>query len=128
MTNNKELISVINLFEKEYEGKEVNVVTDNEYYGMTLKIKGGQLINKRDGNPLSASSELLFKTKVKLHFLEAYKAGKKVKIVHQGEEHLFNTNQINKNEFSIINFLSSVHLIEVITMDELLYGDFYIIE
>lgn len=37
MTNNKELIPVINLFEKDYEGKEFNVVTDNNYYGMTLK-------------------------------------------------------------------------------------------
>jgi len=138
MTNNKELISVINLFEKDYEGKEFNVVTDNNYYGMTLKIKDGQLINKRSGEPLSVSHELLFKTRVKLQetqkkvslhdFLEAYKAGKKVKVVYQGSEHPFNTNQFEKSEAFLPNLLSSIGLIEAITMDELLYGDFYIIE
>lgn len=149
--NTKKPIRVMELFNlgKEYQGKEFKVVTDNEHYGKTITVKNGQLINKRDGLTMAATSDLLFNTKVRIKdskikvsindFLAAFKEGKKVGIAFKNEFRELDKSS-NKHLKELREELSNVHVLgnisvvssvlsydEIITMDELLYGEFYIL-
>ncbi|WAT23498.1 hypothetical protein O0R52_22210 (plasmid) [Bacillus halotolerans] len=138
-TINKKPIRVMDLFNlsEEYQGKEFKVVTDNDHYGKTLTIKDGQLIDKRNGLPMLATIDLMLKTKVKFQesetkvsfneFLEAYKLGKKVRLTYKGQSREFVKTPEELNKYPVYELISIVPLDEIITLNELLYGEFYII-
>ncbi|MCY9186532.1 hypothetical protein [Bacillus halotolerans] len=138
-TINKKPIRVMDLFNlgEEYQGKEFKVVTDNEHYGKTIALKNGQLINKRDGSVMAATSDLLLNTKVRLkdahtkvplnEFLDAYKAGKKVGVLYKETLRELNNSASKNPEEPLFGFISVIPFNAVITMDELLNGEFYII-
>ncbi len=138
-TNNKKPIQVMDLFNlsEEYQGKEFKVVTDNEHYGKTVTLENGQLINKRDGSTLAATTDLLLNTKVRLkeahtkvplnEFLDAYKTGKKVGVLYKNSLRELSNSAPKNPEESLFSFISVIPFNTVITMDELLNGEFYII-
>ncbi|MBU5262056.1 hypothetical protein [Bacillus atrophaeus] len=137
--NNKKPIRVLDLFNlgEDYQGKEFKVVTDNEHYGKTITFKDGQLIDKRKGLPMLATIDLMLKTKVKFQesetkvsldeFLEAYKLGKKVKIIYKGQSREFVKSPEELNELPGFELISILPLNKIITLNTLLYGEFYII-
>ncbi len=142
MTTTSEFITLIELLgEGIPNGQAAQVITDNELYGTTVIKKDNGLYNKRTGDPLMISSELL-QTKFKIikeeraltlgAFVEAYRDGKKVKIV-LGDKHriLQNIDEDLPEELSFIEMMLSVKSVsinQVVTMEELMNGKFYVLE
>jgi hypothetical protein len=143
MTDTKSLTVFELLADNIPNGQKAKVTTDNELYGVTVIKQENMLINCRTGQPLPLTAEVLrtrFKpiqteTKVSLsEFLEAYQAGKKLKVV-VGERCRY----IQKpTKESLDSFQGIMDMLPVpvkaltpndfLSFDELIEGKFYVVE
>ncbi|MGV7000234.1 hypothetical protein ACWA2C_16235 [Priestia megaterium] len=124
------------------EGQEAIARTENDLYGTTIVKKGNTFLNARTNKPLELTSELM-STKFRLvnkeeqvtlgAFLQAYKAGKKVK-VEIGSAH----RMMQKSDSDIPQELSSLFSVvatvvgapiptNFMSMEELTEGKFFIV-
>lgn len=127
------------------EGQKFKVSTDNSLYGTTVVKQNGTIINARTGEPMALTAELI-RTKFRAvsdkkpvtieEFVAAYEAGAKVEIELNGRSRFL---QIpTGEEAEIVQFVKSIasknpfHELmlesEVVTMQELMKGTFYIVE
>lgn len=126
------------------EGTKAKVSTDNGLYGTTVVKKDGSLVNERTGESLVLTEELL-KSKFRLvsttkkvslaEFLDAYKEGKKLKVILNDQHRFIQKEDLELPE-EISDLLSAIanpffaakafSTNDVLTFDELLSGEFYI--
>lgn len=123
------------------EGSKFKITTDNELYGATVMVQSGTLINVRNGLPMIPTIDLIHskfravKTEHELslsNFLEAYRAGEKLKIV-MGDRYRFIQKEEDDRPEELKQLMSilPVHVVhggDFMTMEELLEGKFYIIK
>lgn len=128
------------------EGQQAKVTTDNDLYGMTVVKREGNLLNVRTGENLLLTNELL-KTKFRLvsnevqvpigTFLKAYTEGKKLKveigdryrIIQKKESGIPQKLREALNEFSSSQIRMNAFISDdVMTLEELTIGKFYIVE
>lgn len=128
------------------EGTKAKVSTDNDLYGMTVVKKDGSLLNDRTGESLLLTGELL-KSKFRLvktekrvalpEFLAAYKEGKKLKVVVGDKQRFLQkeelTGLIADEITSLLNAITNpafaaqaLSINDMLTMEELIEGEFYI--
>lgn len=126
------------------DGTKAKVSTDNGLYGTTVVKKAGSLVNERTGESLILTEELL-KSKFRLvstekkvtlsEFLDAYKDGKKLKVVLADHHRFIQKEDLDLPE-EISDLLTAIanpffaakafSTNDVLTFDELLAGEFYI--
>lgn len=125
------------------EGQKAKVSTDNNLYGITVQKSGNTLLNVRTGEPLSLTTELI-NTKFRLvneekkvtlsEFLVAYTQGRKLKIsIGDKYRYIQKAQQDIEEELNQIidSFRLPLHAVsgdEIMTMEELIEGNFYIVD
>lgn len=147
MTTATKSLTVLELLStKVQEGQQAKVTTDNDLYGMTVVKREGNLLNVRTGENLLLTNELL-KTKFRLvnnevqvpigTFLKAYTEGKKLKVeigdryrmIQKKESDIPQLLREALDEITPPNFhINAMRSDNVMTLEELTIGKFYIVE
>lgn len=122
-------------------GTKFKVSTDNDLYGTTVEKTDDAIVNSRTGQPLALTATLVT-SKFRVvstdkqitlgAFLEAYRAGKKLK-VEVGDKYRFVQKQDDilpeelKQLMKVLP-IQAVGMDDVMTFEELTEGKFYIVE
>lgn len=147
MTTATKSLTVLELLStKVQEGQQAKVTTDNDLYGMTVVKREGNLLNVRTGENLLLTNQLL-KTKFRLvsnevqvpigTFLKAYTEGKKLKVVIGDRYRMIQKKESDipqqlreaLDEITPPHFhINAMRSDNVMTLEELTIGKFYIVE
>lgn len=122
------------LLDDKLDGAKATAISNNVLFNITFIRDGNTLINERTGKPALITKELL-QSKFKLvneekevtinEMLQAYQQGKKIKI-----EFKHYNRYIQRQTYPVCGYqtATSTDKLELLTIDELMYGKFYIVE